>query len=116
MIRGQEIAKYLSSNHDPLYRFHQWQANLRALGIAEIKTVPYVPLSHPFVEPLIGTIHRESLDKIVFWNEADLEMKLSDFKDYYNRVYEHSRARKECCASCRHPIEVRVDRLREAQP
>ena len=23
-IRGQRLAKYLSSDHDPLYRFHQW--------------------------------------------------------------------------------------------
>src|SRR5262249_7873057 len=28
-----------------LYRFHQWQANLRVLEVMEIKTVPYVPLS-----------------------------------------------------------------------
>jgi len=26
------------------------------LNVVEIKTVPYVPLSHPFVERLIGTI------------------------------------------------------------
>ena len=44
---------YLSSDHDPLYRFHQWQANLRILDVEDIKTVPYVPLSHPFVERLI---------------------------------------------------------------
>jgi transposase InsO family protein len=50
---------YLNSDHDPLYRFHQWQANLRILEVTEIKTVPYVPLSHPFVERLIGTIRRE---------------------------------------------------------
>jgi putative transposase len=55
-IRGHRAApKYLSSDHDPLYRFDQWQANLRILEVAEIKTVPYVPLSHPFVERLIGT-------------------------------------------------------------
>src|SRR5437016_14250219 len=54
-IRRQATPKYLSSDHDPLYRFHQWQANLRVLGVTEIKTVPYVPLSHPFVERLIGT-------------------------------------------------------------
>jgi hypothetical protein len=46
---------YMSSDHDPLYRFHQWQRNLRILDVKEIKTVPYVPLSHPFVERLIGT-------------------------------------------------------------
>jgi putative transposase len=43
-IRGQSLPKYLSSDHDPLYQFHQWQANLRVLEVREIKTVPYVPL------------------------------------------------------------------------
>src|SRR5262252_7872308 len=54
-IHTQTLPQYLSSDHDPLYRFHQWQANLRVLEVKEIKTVPYVPLSHPFVERLIGT-------------------------------------------------------------
>jgi hypothetical protein len=45
-IRGHSLPKYLSSNHDPLYRFQQWEANLRILEVTEIKTVPYVPLSH----------------------------------------------------------------------
>ena len=45
-IRGQRwLPKYLSSDHDPLYKFHQWQANLRILEVTEIKTVPYVPQS-----------------------------------------------------------------------
>ncbi len=55
-IRGHRwIPKYLSSDNDPLYRFHRWQANLRVLEVTEIKSIPYVPLSHPFVERLIGT-------------------------------------------------------------
>jgi len=49
-IRANTLPKYLSSDNDPLYRFHQWQANLRVLEIEEIKTVPYVALSHPFVD------------------------------------------------------------------
>jgi putative transposase len=58
-IRGHRwLPKYLSSDNDPLYRFHQWQANLRILEVTEIKSIPYVPLSHPFVERLIGTIRR----------------------------------------------------------
>src|SRR5215468_5289205 len=44
-IRGARLPKYLSSDHDPLYRFHQWEANLRILGVTEIKTVPYTPWS-----------------------------------------------------------------------
>ena len=76
------LPKYLSTDHDPLYRFHQWQANLRVLEITEIKTVPHVPLSHPFVERLIGTIRREYLDQILFWSTADLETKLLDFQTF----------------------------------
>src|SRR3954451_1950348 len=83
-IRGHGLPKYLSTDHDPLYRFHQWQANLRVLEITEIKTVPYVPLSHPFVERLIGTIRRASPARVLFWTTADLEMKLSDFQIFYN--------------------------------
>jgi putative transposase len=88
--RGQSSPKYLSADHDPLYRFHLWQANLRILDIREIKTVPYVPLSHPFVERLIGTIRRECLDRTLFWTAADLEMKLLDFQRYYNGHRTHA--------------------------
>ena len=55
-IRGQSSPTRLSSNNDPLYRFHQWHANLRVLRVIEVKSVQYVPLSHPFVERLIGTL------------------------------------------------------------
>ncbi len=77
--------RYLSSDNDPLFKFHQWKANLRILDVAEIKTVPYVPLSHPFVERLIGTIRREFLDYVPFCGALDLERKLLSFEDYYNR-------------------------------
>ena len=50
---------FVSSDHDPLYRFRQWQRNFRIHDVPEIKTVPLVPLSHPFVERLIGTIRRD---------------------------------------------------------
>jgi putative transposase len=49
-IGCQLAPTYLSSDHDPLYRFHQWQPNLRILDVEAITTVPYEPLSHPFVE------------------------------------------------------------------
>jgi putative transposase len=89
-VRGQPTPKYLSSDHDPLYRYHQWQANLRILGVTKIKTVPYVPLSHPFTERLIGTIRRDCLDQSLFWTAADLESKLSEFRDYYNLHRSHA--------------------------
>ena len=89
-IRGQGLPKYLSSDHDPLYRFHQWKANLRVLEVTEIKTVPYVPLSHPFVERLIGTLRREHLDRTLFWTTVDLDAKLTDFQHYFNGHRTHA--------------------------
>ena len=55
----------------------------------EIKTVPYAPLSHPFIERLIGTIRRECLDQSLFWTATDLDPKLSAFKSYYNGYRTH---------------------------
>jgi hypothetical protein len=66
------VPKYLSTYNDPLYRFHQWLGSFRALEVTEIKTVPYLPLSHTFVERLIETLRRECLDLTLFWTTADL--------------------------------------------
>jgi len=89
IIGSTESPSYLSSDNDPLFVFHRWQANLRILEVTEVKTVPYVPLSHPFVERLIGTIRREYLDQVPFWSALDLERKLLLFKEYYNRDRVH---------------------------
>ena len=87
--RAGATPKSISSDHDPLFEFHRWKANLRILEIQEIKTVPHVPLSHPFVERLIGTIRREFLDHVHFWTSTDLERKLKSFSDYYNVARSH---------------------------
>ena len=81
---------HLSSDHDPLFEFRQWRANLRILEVTELKTVPYVPLSHPFVERMIGTIRRELLDHVLYWTADDLERKLRRFQRYYNRHRVHA--------------------------
>jgi putative transposase len=90
-ISGQKtMPKYLSTDNDQLFLFERWKANLRILDVDEIKTVPYVPLSHPFIERVIGTIRREYLDKTMFWTCADLENKLLDFRNYYNKHRTHA--------------------------
>ncbi len=90
VISGSDPPHYLSSDNDPLFRFHRWKANLRILDVTEIKSVPYVPMSHPFIERVIGTIRREYLDHVLFWNSLDLQRKLGEFKDYYNHNRTHS--------------------------
>jgi hypothetical protein len=42
-VSGQPLPKHVSTDHDPLFRFHRWLANLRVLEIEEIKSVPYTP-------------------------------------------------------------------------
>lgn len=75
IINRRDVPKYLSSDNDPLFHFHRWKANLRILDIEEIKSVPYAPTSHPFIERLIGTIRREILDKTFYWHSNDLQNK-----------------------------------------
>ena len=88
----QSLPKHASTDHDPLFRFHRWLANLRVLEIEEIKSVPQAPISHPFVERLIGTIRREYLDRVFFWNAVDLTRKLREFRDYYNAIASTARS------------------------
>jgi transposase InsO family protein len=76
----------VSTNGKPICGY----CNLRILKVIEIKSIPYVPLSHPFVERLIGTLRREYLDHMLFWTTADLENKLLDFRAYFNNHRTHT--------------------------
>jgi putative transposase len=86
---GHASPKYLSTDHDPLFKCHRWESCLRLHDIEQIRSVPYTPVSHPFVERLIGTTRREYLDHVLFWNAADLERKLAAFAGYNNEGRVH---------------------------
>jgi transposase InsO family protein len=86
---GRSPPRWISTDHDPLFTHHRWKANLRILGIEEVKTVPYTPLSHPFVERVIETVRREFLDQVLFWNGRDLSKKLGQYMVYYNETRGH---------------------------
>jgi transposase InsO family protein len=87
---GQGWPIYLSSDNDPLFQYHRWKANLRVLDVEEIKSLPHVPMSHPFVERLIGSVRRELLDQTFFWTVTNLENKLMNYQRYYNEYRCHS--------------------------
>ena len=103
-IAGKSLPKHL-------FRFHRWLANLRVLDVDEIKSVPHVPVSHPFVERLIGTIRREYLDRVFFWNAVDLMHKLNALGGYYNALRGHrsldgTTPAQRACASSPNPISL----------
>jgi hypothetical protein len=84
VIQGHPVLpKYLSSDHDPLFLFERWQANLRILDIVEIKTEPYVPVSHPFVERLIGFFVEDNKSHFVAipvtWHSSRPHSSWNDF-------------------------------------
>jgi hypothetical protein len=56
--RGQETPPYEPRQTD--------QRSVQHLDIEELKSVPFVPRSHPFIERLIGTLRREYLDQTFF--------------------------------------------------
>lgn len=90
IISNKNMPHYISTDNDPLFQFHRWKANLRILKIEEVKSIPFTPISHPYIERLIGSIRCECLDQTLFWNEVDLQKKLNDFMDYYNNHRGHS--------------------------
>lgn len=59
VIAGIAALDRLSLDNDPLFKFLQWKANLRILDIDVVTSVPNVPVLHPLVERLIGTVRRE---------------------------------------------------------
>lgn len=90
IISNQKPPQCISTDNDPLFKFQRWEANLRILEIKHIKSIPYTPISHPFVERLIRTIREELLDNIFVWNALDLQKKLDNFKDYFNESRAHA--------------------------
>ncbi|MFK7825184.1 MAG: integrase core domain-containing protein [Oligoflexales bacterium] len=81
--------KYLSTDNDPVFNFHLWQINLDMMKIGQIKSVPGIPTSHPFIERCIGSTRREFLDQILFWSQNDLDFKLKQFQKYFNEARPH---------------------------
>jgi putative transposase len=81
--------KRVVCDNDPLFRYHQWQANFRLSEIEEIKSIPEIPWSNPYVERVIGTTRRECIDQVLFWNEEDLSRKLKSYQKYFNEARVH---------------------------
>ena len=90
LVSNIPTPKYMSLDNDPLYRFDRWTPELQSMMINPIYSIPLPPVSHPFVERLIGTVRREHLDRLLFRNTRDLQQKLDQFRDYFNEHRVHA--------------------------
>ena len=59
------------------------------MGIREVLTAPRAPWQTPFVERVIGSIHRECLDHCLILNEAHLRRLLHGYLGYHNTARPH---------------------------
>ncbi len=62
---------------------------IRAMEIRDHPTAPRSPWQNGYVERLIGSIRRESLDHLVVFDEAQLRRVLKNYACYYNRARTH---------------------------
>jgi transposase InsO family protein len=62
---------------------------IRAMGIRDHPTAPRSPWQNGYVERLIGSIRRESLDHLIVFGEAHLRHILKAYALYYNEVRTH---------------------------
>jgi transposase InsO family protein len=78
LIRDRDRAFGLSYTH-----------RIRAMGIRDHPTSPRSPRQNGYVERLIGSIRRESLDHVIVFDEAQLRRVLKNYACYYNQVRTH---------------------------
>jgi putative transposase len=67
-ISDEDLPIRLSTDHDPLFKFHRWQGNLRILDVERVQIVPEVSWSYPFIERLIAIVRPEHLDRLFFYS------------------------------------------------
>ncbi|MBI4328207.1 MAG: hypothetical protein HY674_23505 [Chloroflexi bacterium] len=88
-LSGQGRPQRLSVGHDPWFECKRGQTHRRVQAIESVRRVPYTPLSPSFMERLIGTVGREYLDRLFFWNRTDYEHKLEPIRSCDNQFRVH---------------------------
>src|SRR6266508_5353463 len=85
---------YLVRDNDRAYG-HAFRSRVRAMGIRDRQISPGSPWQNAYVERLIGTVRRESLDRMLVFGEAHLRQILSSYGAYYNEVRTHLALNKD---------------------
>jgi transposase InsO family protein len=102
-----EAPRYLIRDRDAVYG-ELVTRRLKSMGIRDRPTAPRSPWQNGYVERLIGSIRRESLDHLVVLGEAHLCRILKAYVSYYNVVRTHLSLNKD--APIRRPIH-RLERI-----
>lgn len=87
--------RYLLRDRDSIYG-EQFRRRVKSLGIKEIITAPRSPRQSPYVERMIGSIRRESLNHLIVLNERHLRRILRSYFIYYHDARTHLSLTKQC--------------------
>jgi putative transposase len=90
-----EAPRYLLHDRDSIYGA-SFRQRVRNMGIEETLIAPRSPWQNPYVERLIGSIHRECLDHVTVLNERHLRWLLTEYFQYYHRWRTHLSLAMDC--------------------
>jgi hypothetical protein len=80
--------RFLIRDRDGIYG-EDFRERIKHMGIEEVIIAYRSPWQSPYVERLIGSIRRESLDHVIVLNEAHLRRILSSYFAYYHEARTH---------------------------
>jgi transposase InsO family protein len=89
-----EAPRHLIRDRDGAYG-PAYTRRIRAMEIRDHPTAPRSPWQNAHVEPLIGSIRRESLDHLVVFGGAHLRVVLKAYASYYNQFRTHLSLEKD---------------------
>jgi putative transposase len=80
--------RFLNRDRDAVYG-STFRERVKALGIEEVVIAPRSPWQTPYVERVIGSMHRECLDHVVVLGESHLRRVVRSYVGYYQRARTH---------------------------
>ncbi|MGQ0552650.1 MAG: integrase core domain-containing protein [Planctomycetota bacterium] len=80
--------RLLLRDNDAIYG-EEFERQIRAMGLRQLRTAHKSPWQNPYVERVIGSIRRECLDHIIPMGETHLLRTLLEYQHYYNTDRPH---------------------------
>jgi transposase InsO family protein len=84
----ESAPRYLLRDRDRILG-ENFVAQVKAVGIKQMLSVPRSPWQRAYIERVIGTIRRECLDHMIVFDQRCLYRHLRSFTDYYHRSRTH---------------------------
>ncbi len=89
VMSGDSNHQFVIHDRDSIYS-EGVDATLVAMGLTVLKTPVRAPQANAFCERLIGTIRRECLDFVIWFNERHVRIVLGQWVAHYNRGRPHA--------------------------